>query len=429
MAAAPKQTLDNLNQPELFAKVSDICTLVNSVESTDELLQCSLKKTLDLFGATRGSIYVCKEDCEHLFLEAAEGMDRSDKKRMVKRLGQGVVGKVAQEKKPIVVSDIAQDERFRNYKARGSYKTPSFICAPLLIKDNLLGVINLADKEHGKRFKKEELQLLDFMASQIALNFRRIELYDKLNIIVKKSKNLEDELGKSSKEASHLKKQVVIQEKFANVGKLAGGIAHEFNNPLDGVMRYTNLCLEHIQDEVVRGYLLEIKQGLKRMANIVKNLLACSRNPAEVSAVVNPNYAVRQAVQSIQSLVAHKKIKFHQKLAKDLPTLPDLGLESVMTNLLRNSIDAIGDRNGNIEITTKFSDGYVAILVKDNGCGFAQEEVDKIFEPFYTTKDIQKGCGLGLTIVGEIVKSYYGQISVESAPGKGSTFIILLPIK
>src|SRR6185295_16574697 len=121
--------------------------------------------------------------------------------------------------------------------------------------------------------------LLDFLASQIALNYRRIELYTKFKTIIKEKEHLENRLGKSGKETEELKKRITIQEKLATIGKLAGGIAHEFNNPLDGVMRYTNLCLEHVKDdEVVHGYLLEIKHGLNRMANIVRNLLACSRN-------------------------------------------------------------------------------------------------------------------------------------------------------
>src|SRR5439155_23160009 len=117
-------------------------------------------------------------------------------------------------------------------------------------------------------------------STQIALNHRRVQLYQKFKNLVKESKVLKTELGKSSAEAKNLKKQIVVQEKLASIGKLAGGIAHEFNNPLDGVIRYTNLSLEHLsmEEEVVRGYLLEIKQGLNRMANIVKSLLACSRN-------------------------------------------------------------------------------------------------------------------------------------------------------
>src|SRR6185295_15503686 len=116
-------------------------------------------------------------------------------------------------------------------------------------------------------------------SSQIALNYRRGQLYQKFKKAVRESKSLKNKLGKSSDETKILKNKIVVQEKLATIGKLAGGIAHEFNNPLDGVLRYTNLCIEHTKDdEVVRGYLLEIKQGLNRMVNIVKSLLACSRN-------------------------------------------------------------------------------------------------------------------------------------------------------
>ena len=269
---------EEFTQSELFQQIGDICAAVNAVSSARELLEVSLKKTLDLFGAIRGSIFILDENERDLILKIAQGMEVKEQENMVKRLGEGVVGRVAASKKPIFVTDISQDHRFKNYKARSSYKTPSFICAPLLIKDKLIGVISLSDKECGSHFSSNELQLLDFLSSQIALNYRRIQLYQKFKTIEEESQTLKHKLGKSSEEATHLKKQVVLHEKLATIGKLTGGIAHEFNNPLDGVMRYTNLCLDHVKDdEVVRGYLLEIKNGLHRMANIVKSLLACSR--------------------------------------------------------------------------------------------------------------------------------------------------------
>jgi len=274
-----KQESERLAQSVLFQKISEICAAVNVATDGTGLLEISLQGTLELFGAERGSIFILKENGKDLILKSARGMALNEERNMVKRLGEGVVGQVAASKKPIFVDDISKDDRFENFQARKSYRTPSFICAPLLIKDSLLGVINIADKVDGKRFTQNELQLLDFLSSQIALNYRRIQLYEKFKKIVKESKDLKDELGKTSKETTHLKQQVIQQEKLASIGKLAGGIAHEFNNPLDGVMRYTNLCLEHIkEDEVVRGYLLEVKHGLNRMANIVRSLLACSRN-------------------------------------------------------------------------------------------------------------------------------------------------------
>lgn len=424
--SSTKHIIDGLSQAELFQKISDICTVVNMVTSDKELLEVSLKKTMDLFGASRGSIFILKENGKDLILKIACGMAYAEQQSMIKRIGEGIVGRVAELKKPIFVDDIAQDTRFKDYKPRKSYRTPSFLCAPLIIKDSLIGVINITDKESNVRFRAEELQLLDFISSQIALNYRRVQLYEKFKLIIKESKTLKDELGKTSQEATHLKRQIIAQEKLATIGKLAGGIAHEFNNPLDGVIRYTNLCLEHVKsDEVVRGYLLEIKHGLDRMVNIVRSLLACSRNLPATMNVIETNAVINQVLTGLKSEIYHKAVVIEKDFRKSAK-LVDLGLERVISNLLRNSIDAV-EHGGKIKITTDLkSDGF-HIEISDNGCGIPEGSLEKIFEPFYTTKDIDKGCGLGLTIVEEIVKNYSGQIQVASKLHHGTAFTIVLP--
>ena len=345
-------------------------------------------------------------------------MKIDEQKRVVKRLGQGIVGKVAERKEPLLVSDISKDKRFQNYKSRPSYQSPSFICSPLMIKDKLIGVINIADKRSRKPFTQEELQLLDFLSNQIALNYQRTLL----------TQHLEHQLGKSSQETHNLKKQVKMQERLASLGKLAGGIAHEFNNPLDGVMRYTNLCLDHThEDEVLREYLMEIKQGLKRMANIVKNLLACARNSPPTMQKVDLNHTIDQVLQDLDPYLVQKNIKLAKHFAHDLPQITDLGIERIVSNLVKNAIDAI-EQEGTIEVSTALEKHMIKIQISDSGQGIPKEDLDKIFEPFYTTKDIDKGCGLGLTIVSEIVRYYNGKIDVRSKMNHETVFTVLLPI-
>jgi two-component system NtrC family sensor kinase len=298
-----------------------------------------------------------------------------------------------------------------------------------MIKDSLIGVINIADKSSGKRFVEDEMQFLDFLTSQIALNYRRIHLYEKYRTAVKKSKELKVRLGETDKEKYQLQRQVVVQEKLASIGKLAGGIAHEFNNPLDGVMRYTNLCLEHLkEDEVVRNYLLEIKHGLNRMATIVKNLLACSRNEFPQRQIVDIKSALEHSISLKRMELTHKNISVIKNFEEGIPNIPDFGLERIFTNLFQNAIDAIS-YGGKITVDAKCQDNTLIISISDTGIGIPEDSVEKIFEPFYTTKDIGKGCGLGLTVVGEIVKSYNGKIDVSSKKNKGTTFNVTIPLE
>ena len=426
----PTQSLEQFAESEFFRRIGEICAAVNAISGARELLEISLKKTMQLFGAKRGSIYILDDNERDLVLRIAHGMQIKEQERQVKKLGEGVVGLVAQSKKPIFVNDIAQDTRFHNYKARSSYQTPSFICAPLLIKDKLIGVINISDKQCGSRFSANELQLLDFLSSQIALNYRRVQLYNQFKSIEEESATLKDKLGKSNQEASNLKKQIVLNEKLATIGKLTGGIAHEFNNPLDGVMRYTNLCLAHVKDDevVLRGYLLEIKNGLHRMANIVRSLLACSRNSNPSRQKVNINTAMEQALKTLGTDLVEKGITVQRDYDNGIEDIIDLGIERVLINLLRNAIDAMGV-DGRIRVHTSQGHGQIIFEIEDNGSGIPPDKIEEIFEPFYTTKDIEKGCGLGLTIVTEIIKSYDGQINVESAPQRGTIFTVTVPVK
>lgn len=429
MTGSTQRPFQELDQETLFLKVGDICAVVNQVTSTQDLLEISLSQILNIFGATRGSIFIFNPIKRTLSLKVALGMKKDEEKKLVKCLGEGVVGKVAELKQPIVVDDISLDDRFNNFQARKSYQTPSFICAPLIIKDTLIGVVNISDKVSKHRFTKKEMQLLDFITSQVALNYRRVQLYRKFKTIVKETQSLKNKLGQSDEETQHLKKQVSIQEKLASIGKLAGGIAHEFNNPLDGVMRYTNLCLEHIKDdEVVREYLLEIKHGLARMANIVKSLLACSRNEEPRREKTPFGDALERTLQQLQRDLIQCNITIHQNIDNNMPLMPDFGIERILSNLLRNAIDAI-DKNGEITIQAHYLKPILTIAITDSGKGIEAEKIETIFEPFVTTKNIEKGCGLGLTIVSEIVKVYNGKIVVESSVGEGTTFTINLPLE
>ncbi|MFT5170164.1 MAG: two-component system NtrC family sensor kinase, partial [Candidatus Omnitrophota bacterium] len=189
------------------------------------------------------------------------------------------------------------------------------------------------------------------------------------------------------------------------------------------------LCLEQNQDDdVLRGYLLEVKQGLNRMATIVRNLLACSRSDVLSCEKIGFTQALDHALFSVQSELSHKSIIVKKEIEADLPEILDLGLERILTNLICNGIDAIEDE-GIIIIKAFIKNDVFIFSVKDSGVGVGDVDLDQIIEPFYTTKDIDKGCGLGLTIISEIIKSYDGKINVESKEGEGAIFTVSLPLE
>lgn len=230
-------------------------------------------------------------------------------------------------------------------------------------------------------------------------------------------------------EVATLERRLHRAEYQASIGKLARGIAHELNSPLDGVLRYTHLALEHLtEDSPVREYLVHIKEGLDRMVRAVKAFLEFSR---QVTTPVTRVAHLNKLIDDTLLLVAHRA-KFQQvQIVKQYdPTLPavlDGGLQHAILNLVKNAFDAM-PRGGTLTISTRYSEGHVDVDVEDTGSGIPDEMRSRIFEPFFSTKPIHRGSGLGLIIAKEVVERSGGTIEYSSRSGVGTTFRIHVPV-
>lgn len=218
-------------------------------------------------------------------------------------------------------------------------------------------------------------------------------------------------------------------EKFASLGKLVSGIAHELNNPLDGVIRYTNLALESLPEESIAcEYLLNAKKGLNRMANIMRSLLDFS---SSLSPVFDRSIDVNQAIEESLMMLGHHILSHNIKVVKQfnarLPLVPDKGLKLVFTNIIKNACGVM-PKEGILKISTGTRDGFIEIKFTDTGQGVPKEIRDRIFEPFFTTKEMGKGSGLGLAICDDIIQRHKGKIFLEDTQDKGATFTIQLPV-
>jgi len=224
-----------------------------------------------------------------------------------------------------------------------------------------------------------------------------------------------------------MERMLAASERHAVIGKLAARVAHELNNPLDGILRFVNLSLTMARgDERMELYLGEARKGLERMAGIVGSLLEFSRNNRGLRRNLHVNEAVREALNSIKFTAEERGIELVTNLAPDLPACA-CDLTPVVLNLSKNAIDAM-PQGGTLTITTGREGEYVRLTVADTGTGIPKAVQKRIFDPFFTTKEPGKGTGLGLAICNDMVEKHQGSISVESEEGKGTTFTLKVPI-
>lgn len=375
-------------------------------------LNTTFKEILSILGTECGSLFLFDHYNKDLVLDSLRNSDNLNLGGLRKGIGEGIIGKVANTRNPVLVKDIDKDGRFRS-NGFNHYQTKSFISIPLFSSKGLMGVINITDKSNREAFSEK-----DFNFAVAICNYA-CQAIDKLICCADL---------KQEKETLH--KQKSLLEKYASVGKLAAGIVHEVNNPLDGIIRYTNILLIQLENNsIAREYLLEAKKGLNRIANITKSLLEFSHQVNSNSFKIKKYVDVHKLIDESLDLLQGKfndSVRVDKKYKTDLPKMLDLGLTHVLANIIKNSLDAM-PQGGRLEIATEAEDSVIKISFKDTGLGIPAEIREQIFEPFFTTKEIDKGTGLGLSICNEIISNYKGRIEVESSHGQGSTFTVLIP--
>jgi PAS domain S-box-containing protein len=252
------------------------------------------------------------------------------------------------------------------------------------------------------------------------------------------------ERKRAEAESERLTVKLRQSEKMSAIGQLAGGVAHDFNNQLTGVLGYGEMLLSRLEDPNLRRYAQSICTAARRSADLTKKLLAFARQGQYKSEPVDIHGIIDEVVQLVNRSI-DRRIGIRQLLsANPSVTNGDPGqLQNALLNLAINASDAMP--NGGelvfetevIELGPEFCDDipdalprgpYLRIIISDTGCGIPKENLQRIFEPFFTTKEVGKGTGMGLAAVYGTVKQHGGTITVYSEVGHGTTFRIYLPV-
>jgi len=229
-----------------------------------------------------------------------------------------------------------------------------------------------------------------------------------------------------------IREQLARSEKLTAVGEMAAGVAHEINNPLGGILLYSNLVLEDIpENSPARENMQKIIYQTNRCKSIVQNLLDFARAPTDDMVPLQINNVIKTSLNLVKDQSMFHDIEIETEFTEDLPDVVgnQSRLEEVFLNLFINAADAMKESGGKLTIITELSDlNSAKIIISDTGKGIDKKHLPHIFEPFFTTKEPGQGTGLGLSIAYGTIREHNGFIDADSTPGKGASFIITLPL-
>ena len=240
-------------------------------------------------------------------------------------------------------------------------------------------------------------------------------------------------INRMLEELTSRQEQLIQSRKMAAVGTLTAGIAHELNNPLNNISLTVETLLEDYEEtpnEQKKKLLRDIFTQVRRANVTVRNLLNFTRHEQPKFT----NMTVAQIIDATMKLAANELKLAGVKIRIDIePNLPEVSgnlhnLQQVFLNLFLNAIQAM-PAGGELTITAALEDGIIRVAVRDTGVGIPEDALGKIFDPFFTTKTEGEGTGLGLSVSYSIVEKHRGRFEVESRPGEGSTFHVILPAK
>ncbi len=241
-------------------------------------------------------------------------------------------------------------------------------------------------------------------------------------------------LKKAERALRELERQLQANERLTALATLAAGIAHEINNPLAAVLGSTELALDNLKETapdlaLLSTDLVTARDNTMRIRDIVESMKLLARGDTSKSEIVDVNDVVQMSIQ-----LASTSIRYRARIVRDLqPSCETEGnasqLAQVFVSLLTNAAQALPEKDpaNLIRIVTRRERDVVVVEVSDNGCGIPKDLQERVFEPFFTTKPVGTGMGLGLSISTTIVKAFGGALSLESEPGRGSLFRVVLP--
>jgi signal transduction histidine kinase len=462
-----------------------VSTQINSTLDLEKIYEIVLGTMDETFGFRHSLILLLDESGETLSVAASRGYQVPVTGAQVK-VGMGLVGVVAKRRRMMRASNLGQqrayssairkemeqagraDELVEIPELPGLPNVESQIAIPLMIEDSLIGVFSV-ESEERKVFSEREEILISIVANQAASAIRNAQLYRaegerrkelaeaherlrQLNeTLEERVRERTQELWRANRELKAAQAQLIQSAKMAALGDLVAGVAHEINTPLGAIRANADLARRAMavlaqllpNDEharVISGQpsLNSALQALGEAARTtlagterISEIVTSMRRFARLDEAERKKADLREGIDSALTLLRHK-LRERIEVIRNYGDLPAIvcfpnQLNQVFMNLLVNAIQAM-DEGGRITITTGREGDDAVLQFADTGSGIRSEDIERIFDPGFTTRGVGVGMGLGLPISYRIIQEHHGRIEVSSRPGKGSVFTIRLPI-
>lgn len=395
--------------PVFYNTFREISSLVHSSSNVSEILELVVWKASEVLNAKGAVLRILNLQTKEFELSAAYGLSETYlSKGPVTQ--QNIITDVYKKKPFAIIDDMLTDKRIQYPQEAHQEGIRMILDLPLVFRDNIAGLLRVYFPAL-RQFEEDEHDFAVALAQQCSC-------------AIDKARLIEEQQARYDQLALHT-------EKLSALGRMAAGIAHEINNPLAGILLYSSNLYKKIPDDSLLKEGMEIIiRETQRCKIIIQDLLEFARDREPKKAMADINQVIDRAVDMLENEFRLRHIQLERAYSKDLKTglLDENQLQQVFVNLLLNAAHAI-DREGIIEIRTRpdSTGEQVVIEVQDSGCGIHPEHLNKIFEPFFSTK--KNGSGLGLAVSYGIVRNHQGELTVESQPAKGACFTIILPMR
>ena len=393
----------------------------------DEILRLVLEGVTKNIGFDRARLYLVNEKKNALECRMAVGVDEDKIRGVVLPLDieDSVVARSIFDKKPFVIPDAQKDPRV-NPLTKEKFNLHSLVVIPLLANDRALGAIAADHVEAGKNITKQTLESVMTFAQQAGLAIHNAFMYQEIKAF---SQQVEEKMQQTTADLRKTEAQLIRSEKLAALGQLAAGIAHEIRNPLTSINILIHSLREKPSDEEVhREDLRVIEEEIHRINEIVDQFLRFAKPAPPLLQEADLVSLFEETLQLLKPQIEKQRITV-QKEFNALPStvLDREQMKQVVLNLLLNALQAMSG-GGLLRLSGQVLEDnrWIQLSVQDTGVGIPPEDMNKLFDPFFSTKE--GGVGLGLSIAHRIIDQHRGKIQIESTPGQGTLFTLWLPI-